>query len=77
MYKCRRPLFTLNQHKFNCGICCFVQWTSLVFLDAACYPDVAVYIPNEGSDASNSCCANSLSVTTFDLKYDVTFVTIV
>jgi hypothetical protein len=46
-----------------------------VFFDAASYPDVAFHSPTEGRDGSSSCCANSLSVMTVDLKYDVNFVT--
>jgi hypothetical protein len=54
------PLFTSIQNKFNYAICCCVQWTSLVFLDAACYADVAFHSPAEGREASSSCYANSL-----------------
>jgi hypothetical protein len=46
-----------------------------VFLGAACYPDVAFHSPTEGRDASSSCYATSLSVTTCKLKYDINFVT--
>jgi len=56
-------------------IFCCVECTSLVFLDAACYPDVAFHSPTEGRDGSSSCCATALSVTTCELEYDVNFVT--
>jgi len=46
-----------------------------MLLDAACYPDVAFRIPTEGRDGSSSCYDSSLYVSTFDLKYDVNFVT--
>jgi len=55
IYKCRRLLFTSIQHKFNCDICCCVEWNSLVFLDAACSPDVVFHSPTEGRDGSSSC----------------------
>jgi len=55
IYMCRRPLFTSIQHKFNCHNCCCVEWSSLVFLDAACSPDVAFRSPTEGRDGSSSC----------------------
>ena len=71
---CRRHLFTSIQHKFNFDICCCVQWISLVFLDAACFPDVAFHGPTEGRDVSSSCCATSLSEKTRELKYDVNFI---
>ena len=47
-----------------------------MFLDSACYPDVAVHSPTEGRGGSSICYANSISVTTCDLKYDVNFVTL-
>jgi len=68
-------VFITIQHKFNCDICCCAERTRLVFLDAACYPDLAFHSPTEGLDASNCCYATSLTVTTCELKYDVNFVT--
>jgi len=55
-------------------VCFCVEWTILVFLDAACYPDVSFHSPTDGRDAFSSCCATSLSVTTCEMKYDVNFV---
>jgi len=75
IYKSRRPVFTSVQQKFNRDICCCVEWTSLVFLDAACYTDVAFHIPTEGRGGPSSCYATSLSVSNYDLQYDVHFVT--
>ena len=46
-----------------------------MFLDAACYPDVAFHSPTEGRDVSNSCYATSISARTCALKYDVNFIT--
>jgi hypothetical protein len=46
-----------------------------VFLDAACYPDVAFHSPTEFRDGSSSCYATSLSVTKYELKYDINLVT--
>ena len=46
-----------------------------MFLDAACYPDVAFHSPTEGRDGSSSSYANSFNVPTVDVKYDVNFVT--
>ena len=57
------------QHKFYCDISCCVEWTSLVFFDAACYPDVNFRSSNEVRDDYSSCYATSLNVSTFDLKY--------
>ena len=76
VYISRRPLLTSTQQKFNCNICCCVEWTSLMFLDAACYPDVAFHSPTEGRDFSSSCYATSLSVKKWELKYKVNFVTL-
>jgi len=45
-----------------------------VFLDAACYPHVAFHGPIEGLDGSSICYATSVSITTYDLKYDVNLV---
>ena len=56
-----------------CDICFCVQSTSLVFLDAAFYADVAFHSP-EGRDDSSSCYITSLSITTCDLKCNVNFV---
>jgi len=75
IYKIRRALFTSVQHKYNCDICCCVEWTSLVFLDAACYLDVAFHSPTEGRGGPSSCYVISLSVSNYDLQYDVNFVT--
>ena len=72
---CRRPLFTSIWNKFNCDVCCCVEWTSFVLLDAASYPDVAFHSPTDGRDGSSSCYATSHSVTKCELKYDVNFVT--
>ena len=71
MYVC---INLLIQHKLNRYIFCCVEWTSLVFLDAACYPDVAFHIPTDGRDGSSSCYATALSVRTCKLKYEVNFV---
>ena len=46
-----------------------------MFLDAACYPDVAFHSPTEGRDGSSISYANSFNVPTVDVKYDVNFVT--
>jgi hypothetical protein len=46
-----------------------------VFLDAACYTDVTFLSPIEGNDAFCSCYATSRSLTTYELKYYVNFVT--
>jgi len=46
-----------------------------VFLDAACYLDVAFHSPNEGRDGSSSCYATSFSVSTYYLHYYGNFVT--
>jgi hypothetical protein len=75
MYMCQGHLFISFHYRFNCAICCHVEWTSLVLLKAACYPDVAFHSPTEGRDVSSSCYATALSVTTCELKYDVNFVT--
>jgi hypothetical protein len=68
-----KAFFTSTQHKCNCVTCRCVKWTSLVFLDAVYYIDVAFHSPIEGRDASISCYATSHSVTTCELKYDVNF----
>jgi hypothetical protein len=70
-----KAFFTSIQHKFNFAICCLVEWTSIVSLDAACYPDVAFHNPTASRNCSSSCYATSLSLTTCNLKYDVNFVT--
>jgi hypothetical protein len=44
-----------------------------VFLDAAFYPDVNFYSPNDGREGSSSCYAISHSVTGCEFKYDVSF----
>ena len=69
-----KHFFISAQHKFNCDSCCCVEWTSLVFFDAACYPDVAFHTSTEGRDGSSSCYVTALSVTTCDLQYDVNFI---
>jgi hypothetical protein len=56
----RRTLFTSIHHKLNCDICCCVEWISLVFLDAACYPDVYFHIHSGGRVDSSSCYATSM-----------------
>jgi len=46
-----------------------------VFLYNFCYPDVAFHSPTEGRNCISSCYATSLVVATYELQYDVNFVT--
>jgi len=43
---------------------------SLLFLDAACNPDVAFHNPIEGREGTSSCYTTSISVSIYDLKYE-------
>jgi len=74
LYTSANPLFTSVQHTFNCDSSCCVEWTSLVFFDAACCRDVNFHTPTEGRECSSSCHATSLSVTMCNLQYDVNFI---
>jgi len=46
---------------------------SLLLLDAACNSDVAFHNPIDGHDGSSSCSTTSISVSTYDLKYEEIF----
>ena len=46
-----------------------------MFLDAACYRHLAFHNPTEDRGGPSSCYVTSLSVSNYDLQYDVNFVT--